>query len=87
MTGFSGGSDGEEFACNAGDSGFSPWVRKIPWRREWLPTPVYWPGEFHGLYTPWGHKGSDATERFSLSLSPSSSLEELGEGQGQSLSG
>ena len=37
--------------------------------------------------TPWGHKGSDATERFSLSLSPSSSLEELGEGQGQSLSG
>ena len=23
------------------------WVRKIPWRREWLPTPVLWPGEFH----------------------------------------
>ena len=28
--------------------GFDPWVRKIPWRREWLPTPVFLPGEFHG---------------------------------------
>ena len=25
-----------------------PWVRKIPWRRAWLPTPVFLPGEFHG---------------------------------------
>jgi len=25
-------------------------VRKIPWRREQSPTPVLWPGEFHGLY-------------------------------------
>ena len=32
---------------------FNLWVRKIPWRREWLPTPVFWPGEFHGLYSPW----------------------------------
>ena len=31
-----------------------PWVGKIPWRRERLPTPVVWPGEFHGLYSPWG---------------------------------
>ena len=29
-------------------SGFDPWVGKIPWRREWLPTPVFLPGEFHG---------------------------------------
>ena len=29
--------------------GFNPWVGKIPWRRERLPTPVFWPGEFHGL--------------------------------------
>ena len=28
---------------------FDPWVGKIPWRRERLPTPVFWPGEFHGL--------------------------------------
>ena len=34
--------------------GFDPWVGKIPWRREQLPTPIFWPGEFHGLYNPWG---------------------------------
>ena len=28
--------------------GFNPWVEKIPWRREWLPTPVFLPGELHG---------------------------------------
>ena len=31
---------------------FDPWVGKILWRRERLPTPVSWPGEFHGMYTP-----------------------------------
>ena len=31
------------------ETGFDPWVGKIPWRREWLPTPVFWPGEFHGV--------------------------------------
>ena len=34
--------------------GFDPWVGKIPWRTERLPTPVFWPGEFDGLYSPWG---------------------------------
>ena len=29
--------------------GFDPWVGKIPWKRERLPTPVFWPREFHGL--------------------------------------
>ena len=33
--------------------GFDPWVRKIPWRSGRLPTPVFWPGEFHGLYSLW----------------------------------
>ena len=42
---------------------FDPWVGKIPWRRERLPTPVFWPGKFHGLYCPWGRKESDTTER------------------------
>ena len=46
--------------------GFDPWMRKIPWRREQLPTPVFWLGEFHGLYSPWGRKESDTTERLSL---------------------
>ena len=39
-----------------------PWVGKIPWRGDRPPTPVFWPGEFHGLYSPWGHKESDMTE-------------------------
>ena len=47
---------------------FSPWVGKIPWRRKWLSTPVFWPGEFYGLYSPWGHDKLDTTEWFSLSL-------------------
>ena len=53
---------------NEGDqAGF--WVRKISWRREWLLTPIFLPGEFHGLYSPWGHRELDTTERFSLSFS------------------
>ena len=28
------------------ETGFGPWVGKIPWRREWLPFPVFLPGEF-----------------------------------------
>ena len=55
--------------------GFNPWVGNIPWRRERLPSPVLWPGEFHGLYSPWGHRESDATERFSLHFT--------GDGEGQ----
>ena len=45
-----------------------PGVGKIPWRRERLPTPVFWPGEFHGLCSPSGRKESDTTEQLSLSL-------------------
>ena len=46
--------------------GFNPWVGKIAWRRERLPTPVFWSKEFYGLYSPWGHKESDTTERLAL---------------------
>ena len=45
-----------------GRPGFHTWVGKIPWTREWLPISVFWPGEFHGLYSPWGHKELDTTE-------------------------
>ena len=43
-----------------------PWVGKIPWRRESPPTPVFWPGEFHGVYSSCGCKESDTTEQLSL---------------------
>ena len=44
-----------------------PWAGKIPWRRKWLPTAVFLPGEFRGerglvVYSPQGHKESDRTE-------------------------
>ena len=49
------------------------WVRSLGWEdpleKGKVPTPVFWPGEFHGLYSPWGRKGPDTTERLSLSLS------------------
>ena len=54
-----------------GRPGFDPWIGKIPWRRERLPTPVFWPGEFHGLYGPWGRKESNTTERLSHTYDPS----------------
>ena len=71
MRGFPGDSDGKEYACNAGDTGLIFWVRKIPWGRKRLPTPVYLPGEFHGPrslagYSPWGHKEVDTTEQLTL---------------------
>ena len=56
-----GGSAGKE----SRRPGFNPWVGEIPWRRDRLPTPVFWPEEFHGLYSPWGGKESDMTEQFS----------------------
>ena len=45
---------------------FNPWVRKIPWRKAWQPTPVFLPGKSHGQrslagYSLWGHKELDMT--------------------------
>ena len=53
---------------------FDPWVRKISWRREWLPTLAFLAGEFHGQrslvgYSPWVPKVLDTTEQLTLSLS------------------
>ena len=42
------------------------WVQSLGWKdpleTERLPTPVFWTGEFHELYSPWGRKESDTTE-------------------------
>ena len=61
VKGFPGGSDGQRFCQQCKRPEFDPWVGRIPWRREWQPTPVFLPGEFHGHrslvgYSPWGHK-------------------------------
>ena len=65
--GLPGGSDGKE-QCRRPLTWFNPWVRKISWRREWQPTPVFLAGEFHGQrglegYSPRGHKESETTEQ------------------------
>ena len=47
LKGFPGGSAGKEPICQCRRDkrqGFDPWVGKIPWRRKWQPTPVFWPG-------------------------------------------
>ena len=61
---------GNESTCKAGAAAdrFDPWVGKVPKRREWLPTPVFLPGEFHGQkslvgYSPWVCK--ESTHRWS----------------------
>jgi len=48
-----------------------PWVEKIPWKTDWLPTPVFLPGEFHGqrslvFHSLWSCKESDMTEQLTL---------------------
>ena len=55
------------------EQGFYPWVRKIPWRRAWQPTPVLLPGESHGQrslvgYSPGRHTESDMPELLTLSF-------------------
>ena len=65
--GFPCGLAGKESACNGEDLGLIPGLGRFPWRRQRLPTLFFWPGEFHGLYSPWGHKESDTTEQLSLS--------------------
>ena len=42
--------------------GFSPWVRKIPWRRAWQPTSVFLPGESHGQRSLASHSPLGCTE-------------------------
>jgi len=69
-TGFPGGASGKEPACQRRSPkrhGLDPWVGKIPWRREWQPTPVFLPRESHGQrslagYGPSGSTESDITE-------------------------
>ena len=70
VLGFPGGASGKEPEClcrRQKRQGFSPWVRKIPWRRAWKPTSIFLPGERHGQwslvgYSPWGRRELDTTE-------------------------
>ena len=67
---FPGGTSGKEPACQRRRRKrhrFDPWVRKIPWRKAWQPSPVFLSRESHGQrslagHSPWGHRESDMTE-------------------------
>ena len=59
--------------------GFDPWVRKMPWRRAWQPTPVFLPRESHGQrslegYSPRGCKKSDTSEQLNTHILPQTAL-------------
>ena len=67
--GFPGGTAVKNSSCNTGDAGDlgSIWPGKIPWRKEWQPTPVFLPGKSHGQrnlagYSPWCCIDLDTTE-------------------------
>ena len=70
VQGFSSGTSGKEPSCQCRRHKrpmFDPWVKKIPWRKAWQPTPVFLPGESHRHrslvgHSPYGHKESDMTE-------------------------
>ena len=54
--GFTGGSADKESTYNAADLGSIPGLGRSPGEGKGLPTEVFWPGEFHGLYSPWGYR-------------------------------
>ena len=67
---FPNGSTNKGSACNAGDLGSIPGLGRSP-GREWLSTPVFWPGDFYGLYNLWwsqrvGHDWSTFTSLCAL---------------------
>ena len=71
------------FGMLVGRPSFDPWVRKIPWRRKWQPTPIFLPGKFHVQrslkgYSPLGWKESDTTEQLHFHFSLSCIGEENG---------
>ena len=59
---FPGSASGKESTCQCRSwdrHGFDPWVRKIPWRRKWQPTPVFLPGEFQEQRSLAGYSARD----------------------------
>ena len=84
-----GGASGKEPTCQYrrhNRHGFNHWTGKIPWRRAWRPTPIFFPGESQrqkslASYSPWDSKELDRTERLLFHFS----LSCIGEGNGNPL--
>ena len=64
--GFLCGSAGKESVCNAGGLGSIPGLGRSPGEGKGYPFQYSGPGDFHGLYSPWGHKELEMTEQLSL---------------------
>ena len=66
--GFPGGASEYAYQCRRCKRWeFDPWVKKIPWRGAWQPTPVFLPGKYHGQrtlqgYSLWSCKELDMIE-------------------------
>jgi len=79
-----GGASGRETACQCRRGkrcGFNPWIRKIPWRRKWQPTPVFLLGKFYGAEEPDGLQyivlqrvGHDEVTKHSLVIGETSDI-------------
>ena len=89
LKGFPGSASGKEPACQCRRCRrhrFNPWIRKMPWRSVWHPTPVLLPGKSHGRRSlvgcsPWDLEESDTTEQLHFHFS----LLCVGEGKGNPL--
>ena len=63
---------GKKSVCHCRRHVFHPWVRMIPWRRKWQPTPVFLFEESHAQedylmgYSPWCHRESDVAKQLSM---------------------
>ena len=73
ISGFPGGSDGKEFACNAGDLGLIPWLGRSPGGGHDQPLQYSCLEHPHGQrsltgYSPWGRKELDMTVQLSTAL-------------------
>ena len=66
---------------SAVNTGSIPGLRRSSQRRKRLPTPVFWAGEFHGLYSPWGGTESDTTELHTV-IKPPQILQGMGKESG-----
>ena len=73
--GFPGGTVIKNLPASAGDTrdGFNTWMGKIPWSREWQPTPAFMPGKLCGRrslagYSPQGHEESETTEHADMNI-------------------
>ena len=71
LSSISSGASGEERTCRCRRQELDPWARKVPWKRDWQPTPVLLPGEAHGQrslagYSLWGRKESDTTQQLRI---------------------